>query len=62
MCIRDSDWSERRSHLGGALGAALLQQIVDVGWARRTDGRVMVISAAGAAGLSERLGVRVAAS
>jgi len=62
LCRRCLDWSERRSHLGGALGAALLQQIVDVGWARRTDGRVIVISAAGAAGLSERLGVRVAAS
>jgi DNA-binding transcriptional ArsR family regulator len=25
------DWTERRSHLGGALGAAILQQMVDAG-------------------------------
>ncbi len=29
------DWSERRHHLGGALGAALLQRLLDGGWARR---------------------------
>jgi len=62
LCRRCLDWSERRSHLGGALGAALLERIVDLGWASRSEGRVIVIPAAGAAGLSERLGARIAAS
>lgn len=62
LCRRCLDWSERRSHLGGALGAALLERIVDLGWARRSEGRVIVIPAAGAAGLSERLGACITAS
>jgi DNA-binding transcriptional ArsR family regulator/DNA-binding PadR family transcriptional regulator len=34
------DWTERRHHLGGALGAAILQSLIDSGVvARRTDGR-----------------------
>jgi len=29
------DWSERRHHLAGSLGAALLSRVCDVGWAKR---------------------------
>lgn len=29
------DWSERRHHLAGAVGAALLARIIDLGWAVR---------------------------
>ena len=29
------DWSERRSHLGGALGAALLESFCQNGWIER---------------------------
>jgi hypothetical protein len=29
------DWSERRHHLAGSLGAALLSRICDAGWAKR---------------------------
>lgn len=32
------DWSVRRSHLAGALGAALLQRLYGLGWARRVEG------------------------
>ena len=35
LCRPCLDWSERRHHLGGALGAALLQRLLDGGWARR---------------------------
>lgn len=35
------DWSERRFHLGGALGAALLNEFLRRGWARRGAGRVI---------------------
>ncbi|WP_322046226.1 helix-turn-helix transcriptional regulator [Paraburkholderia sp. J67] len=31
------DWSERRSHLGGALGAALLERFTSNGWVERTS-------------------------
>ncbi|HTR10095.1 MAG TPA: helix-turn-helix transcriptional regulator [Paraburkholderia sp.] len=31
------DWSERRPHLGGALGAALLGSWTDIGWIERTS-------------------------
>jgi DNA-binding transcriptional ArsR family regulator len=35
MCRACLDWSERRHHLAGAWGSALLQRLFDVGWARR---------------------------
>src|SRR5262249_30194704 len=35
LCRACLDWSERRHHLAGALGAALLTYIYDRGWARR---------------------------
>jgi DNA-binding transcriptional ArsR family regulator len=35
ICRRCLDWSERRSHLGGALGAELLDWILAQRWARR---------------------------
>jgi DNA-binding transcriptional ArsR family regulator len=41
-CRPCMDWSERRQHLAGALGAALLTRIVELGWAKRDKGsRVM---------------------
>jgi DNA-binding transcriptional ArsR family regulator len=51
------DWSERRHHLAGALGAALLQHCFDAGWARRERGtRVVRFSAAGERALLEAFG------
>lgn len=48
LCRTCLDWSERRFHLAGALGAALLDRIFALGWARReSGGRVVVFSAAG---------------
>jgi len=42
------DWSVRRHHLAGALGAAFLQQCFVRGWARRQKGtRVIAFSALG---------------
>jgi len=55
LCRSCLDWSERRSHLGGALGAALLASIVARGWARRGAGRVISFSAAGGAALDAAL-------
>jgi len=47
LCRRCLDWSERQSHLGGALGAAVLARLLDQGWARREAGRVLTITPAG---------------
>ncbi|MFI4930744.1 MAG: ArsR/SmtB family transcription factor [Burkholderiales bacterium] len=42
MCRACLDWSERRHHLAGAWGAALLQRLFDLGWARRVkDTRIV---------------------
>jgi DNA-binding transcriptional ArsR family regulator len=49
LCLRCLDWSERRHHLAGALGAAMLVRLVDLGWARRAEGRVIRFTPAGEA-------------
>ena len=50
VCRTCLDWSERRPHLSGALGACLLGRIFDLGWARRVDGsRVVRFTRHGAA-------------
>ncbi len=42
FCRPCLDWGERRSHLAGALGAALLSRVYELGWARRAkDSRVV---------------------
>ncbi|MGH6987052.1 MAG: ArsR/SmtB family transcription factor [Caulobacteraceae bacterium] len=39
------DWSERRNHLAGALGASLLARLFEVGWARRaSDSRAVLFT------------------
>jgi hypothetical protein len=44
------DWSERRHHLGGALGADFMTRLFDLGWARREkNSRVVSFSWAGEA-------------
>ncbi len=57
LCRSCLDWSERRAHLGGALGAALLQALIDHGWARRGEGRLVRFAPGGASALAERLGL-----
>ena len=43
------DWSERRSHLGGALGAALLDALVQRGWITKDlDSRALAVTRKGA--------------
>lgn len=53
LCRGCLDWSARREHLAGTLGAALLQLAFDQRWARRQQGsRTVVFSAAGDAAWS----------
>jgi DNA-binding transcriptional ArsR family regulator len=42
MCKACLDWSERRHHLAGAWGAALLERLFELGWARRMKGTRIV--------------------
>ncbi|HEX4151612.1 MAG TPA: helix-turn-helix transcriptional regulator [Steroidobacteraceae bacterium] len=48
FCRPCMDWSERRYHLAGALGAALLSRFYDLGWAKRDrSSRVIRLSPKG---------------
>jgi DNA-binding transcriptional ArsR family regulator len=54
------DWSERRPHLGGALGAALLDVALKKKWVlRQRDGRALTLTTTGQRDLRSRFGVRV---
>jgi DNA-binding transcriptional ArsR family regulator len=48
FCRGCLDWSERKDHLAGALGAAFLNRIEALGWAKRAENsRAIVFSAKG---------------
>ena len=49
LCRPCLDWSERRPHLGGALGAALLRMLLHEAWVDQGRGRVVRFTAAGEA-------------
>lgn len=56
------DWSERRPHLGGALGAALLKVALRRQWVRQDlDSRALAITRQGWRALESRFGIRQAA-
>lgn len=48
LCLPCLDWSVRRYHLAGAVGAALLDRCLALGWARREkNARTLVFSVVG---------------
>lgn len=50
LCKSCLDWSQRRTHLAGTVGAALLSRITDLKWARRDrNSRAVLFSPDGAA-------------
>jgi DNA-binding transcriptional ArsR family regulator len=58
LCRTCLDWSERRHHLAGSLGAALLNQFFELGWARRSrNSRAVAFSAMGLMELRSHFGV-----
>jgi DNA-binding transcriptional ArsR family regulator len=58
FCRPCLDWTERRPHLGGSVGAVLAQRCFDLGWLERMrEGRALTITPAGRRGLSETFGV-----
>ena len=51
------DWTERRHHLAGGLGAALSAEFARRGWVRRQEGsRIVTVTPGGYAGLDAWLG------
>jgi DNA-binding transcriptional ArsR family regulator len=58
FCRTCLDWSERRLHLAGFLGAAILQRCLDLRWLRRTAGtRALAVTSGGEAGFRKIFGV-----
>lgn len=54
------DWSERRLHVAGSLGAALLNKMLTEHWIRRVqDSRTLVFTSLGRSSLYDTLGVEI---
>ena len=52
------DWSERRPHVGGALGASLADRMVAAGWfRRRRTNRSLIVTELGWRELQQRFGI-----
>jgi hypothetical protein len=53
LCL---DWTERRPHIAGAVGAALTKRYFDLGWTERMkQSRAVIITALGKRGFLETL-------
>ena len=60
FCRPCLDWSERRPHIGGALGAAICRHSFERGWVRRiAGGRALAITPIGRRSLADAFGVRL---
>jgi hypothetical protein len=63
FCRPCLDWSERRPHLAGALGAALARRCFELGWiVRMKDTRAVTITGRGADGFHRLFGVQLDAT
>ncbi|OLP45607.1 ArsR/SmtB family transcription factor [Rhizobium oryziradicis] len=59
LCRTCLDWSERRPHLAGRLGADLLERMLTLGWvARLPQSRALRITPKGQAGLSAHFSMK----
>lgn len=58
LCRACLDWSERRWHIGGAVGAALANRCFELGWTeRQPDSRAVTITRSGAQAFERLFGV-----
>lgn len=58
FCRPCLDWSERRFHLAGAVGAALLHRTLELNWVKRRDNtRSLAITMAGEQGFRKTFGI-----
>ena len=56
--LTPEDWSERRYHVAGHVGAEICRRCLELGWLqRRRDTRALRLTPAGAAGLADTFGV-----
>ena len=54
FCRPCLDWSERRPHVAGVVGAALMRRVFDLGWVKRVrDTRALAITPLGERGLRD---------
>jgi DNA-binding transcriptional ArsR family regulator len=61
FCRACLDWSERRPHFGGAVGAAICRHSVENGWVRRRNGtRAVAITPKGRMIFRDEFGVQLA--
>lgn len=62
FCRPCIDWSERRPHIAGWVGARLADRLFDIGWIERVgDSRAVTVTHDGAIGFAEQFGLDVAA-
>ena len=60
FCRACLDWSERRYHIGGFVGAEICRRALELGWVmRQRDARAVVVTAAGGRGLLDTIGVQL---
>lgn len=60
FCRACLDWSERRYHVAGFVGAEIWRRCLELGWLRQTRGsRAVQVTAAGRRGLRERFNVEI---
>lgn len=58
LCRSCLDWTERRPHIGGAIGAALAERWLALGWITRAkDSRAVTVTPAGERGFHDTLGM-----
>lgn len=58
FCRPCLDWSERRHHLAGTVGAALYRTLLARGWVRRSaEGRTVTVTPPGRAALERHFGI-----
>jgi hypothetical protein len=55
LCL---DWTERRPHVAGAVGAAVTKRCFDLGWTERMKhSRAVIVTASGKRGFSKTYGI-----
>src|SRR5205814_209837 len=60
FCRPCLDWTERRAHIGGAVGAALASRCFELNWIERVrDSRALAITPAGRRGLMDILDLSI---
>jgi DNA-binding transcriptional ArsR family regulator len=60
LCRPCLDWSERRWHIGGEVGAAIAERCFALRWTeRRSDSRAITVTATGERAFDELFGVRL---